>query len=146
MSTAVLDGSTVRKFVEDNEAFNKTMDEKFVELDANQDGVLSRSELRKALESFRLLESEMGMEVSTTPQELNALYDSVFDGFDTDRNNTVDLNEFRSEMKNIMLAIADGLGAAPIQLLLEEGSLLKDAVEFESVKTNWLYMLWGSLQ
>lgn len=136
MSTAVLDGSTVRKFVEDNEAFNKTMDEKFVELDANQDGVLSRSELRKALESFRLLESEMGMEVSTTPQELNALYDSVFDGFDTDRNNTVDLNEFRSEMKNIMLAIADGLGAAPIQLLLEEGSLLKDAVEFESVKTN----------
>lgn len=136
MSTAVLDGSTVRKFVEDNEAFNKTMDEKFVELDANQDGVLSRSELRKALESFGLLESEMGMEVSTTPQELNALYDSVFDGFDTDRNNTVDLNEFRSEMKNIMLAIADGLGAAPIQLLLEEGSLLKDAVEFESVKTN----------
>lgn len=131
-----MDGSTVRKFVEDNEAFNKTMDEKFVELDANQDGVLSRSELRKALESFRLLESEMGMEVSTTPQELNALYDSVFDGFDTDRNNTVDLNEFRSEMKNIMLAIADGLGAAPIQLLLEEGSLLKDAVEFESVKTN----------
>jgi len=136
MSTVVLDGSTVRKFVEANEAFNKTMDEKFVELDANQDGVLSRSELRKALESFRLLESEMGMEVSTTPQELNALYDSVFDGFDTDHNNKVDLNEFRSEMKNIMLAIADGLGAAPIQLLLDEGSLLKDAVEFESAKTN----------
>lgn len=136
MSTVVLDGSTVRKFVEANEAFNKAMDEKFLELDTNQDGVLSRSELRKALESFRLLESEMGMEVSSTAQELNALYDSVFDGFDTDRNNKVDLNEFRSEMKNIMLAIADGLGAAPIQLLLEEGGLLKDAVEFESAKTN----------
>lgn len=136
MSTVVLDGSTVRKFVEANEAFNKAMDEKFLELDTNQDGVLSRSELRKALESFRLLESEMGMEVSSTAQEVNALYDSVFDGFDTDRNNKVDLNEFRSEMKNIMLAIADGLGAAPIQLLLEEGGLLKDAVEFESAKTN----------
>jgi len=141
MSIVVLDGSTVREFVEDKEAFNKTMDEKFVELDANKDGVLCRSELRKALESLRLMESEMGMEVSSTPQELNALYDSVFDGFDTDHNNNVDLNEFRSEMKNIMLAIADGLGAAPIQLLLEEGSLLKDAVEFESAKTHWLYML-----
>jgi len=136
MSIVVLDGSTVRGFVEDEEAFNRTIDEKFVELDANKDGVLSRSELRKALESLRLLESEMGMEVSKTPQQLNALYDSVFDGFDTDRNNKVDLNEFRSEMKNIMLAIADGLGAAPIQLLLEEGSLLKDAVEFESTKTH----------
>lgn len=136
MSVVVLDGSTVRGFVEDEEAFNKTMDEKFVELDANKDGVLSRSELRKALESLRLMESEMGMEVSSTPQELNALYDSVFDGFDTDHSNTVDLKEFRSEMKNIMVAIADGLGAAPIQLILEEGSLLKDAVEFEYAKTN----------
>lgn len=136
MSVVVLDGSTVRGFVEDEEAFNKTMDEKFVELDANKDGVLSRSELRKALESLRLMESEMGMEVSSTPQELNALYDSVFDGFDTDHSNTVDLKEFRSEMKNIMVAIADGLGAAPIQLILEEDSLLKDAVEFEYAKTN----------
>jgi hypothetical protein len=101
MSIVVLDGSTVREFVEDKEAFNKTMDEKFMELDANKDGVLCRSELRKALESLRLMESEMGMEVSSTPQELNAFYDSVFDGFDTDHNNNVEEIIIKKKCRNL---------------------------------------------
>eukprot|EP01018_Ginkgo_biloba_P005156 Gb_13659 [translate_table: standard] len=130
MGVVVLDGSTVRNFVEDEDEFNKTVDHRFALLDVNSDGVLSRSELRKAFESLRLLESHFGMEVQSTPEQLNELYNSVFDRFDTDHNNKVDLNEFRSEMKKIMLAIADGLGVSPIQLVLEEDSLLKEAVDF----------------
>uniref|UniRef100_A0A0D6R4L6 EF-hand domain-containing protein n=1 Tax=Araucaria cunninghamii TaxID=56994 RepID=A0A0D6R4L6_ARACU len=136
MSIEVVDGSTVRDFVVNEAAFNKTIDEKFKAFDVNNDGVLSRCELRKVFESLRLIESHFGMEVQNTPDQLNALYDSVFDGFDTDHNNTVDLEEFRSEMKKIMLAIADGLGAAPIHLVLENDSLLKEAIEFESSKTQ----------
>jgi hypothetical protein len=78
------------------------MDEKFVELDVNKDGVLCFSNLHKTFESLRLMESEMGMEVNNPLQELNALYDSVFDGFNIDHNNKVDLNEFRSEMRTSM--------------------------------------------
>ncbi|KAH9321344.1 hypothetical protein KI387_015983, partial [Taxus chinensis] len=115
MSVEIIDGSTVRDFVTDEAAFNKAIDEKFEILDVNNDGVLSRCELRKAFESLRLLESHLGMEVTKTPEQLNALYDSVFDTFDIDHNEKVDPHEFRSEMKKIMLAIADGLGAAPIQ-------------------------------
>jgi hypothetical protein len=51
MSVVVLDGSTVRSFVADEAAFAR-----FADLDANGDGVLSRAELRRALESFRLLD------------------------------------------------------------------------------------------
>ncbi|RXH70604.1 hypothetical protein DVH24_013350 [Malus domestica] len=32
----------------------------------------------------------------------------------------MDLEEFREEMKKIMLAIADGLGSSPIQMVLED--------------------------
>ncbi|GLJ12384.1 hypothetical protein SUGI_0189880 [Cryptomeria japonica] len=136
MSVVILDGSTVRDFVADEAVFNNTIDEKFKTLDVNDDGVLSRSELRTAFESLRLLESHLGVDVKQTPDQLNALYNSVFDSFDKDHDNNVDLPEFRSEMKKIMLAIADGLGTAPIQLLVDNGSLLKEAVEFESAKTH----------
>eukprot|EP00252_Welwitschia_mirabilis_P018428 TRINITY_DN40975_c0_g1_i1.p1 TRINITY_DN40975_c0_g1~~TRINITY_DN40975_c0_g1_i1.p1 ORF type:complete len:139 (-),score=21.24 TRINITY_DN40975_c0_g1_i1:318-734(-) len=131
MSVVILDGGNVRDFLADEEAFNKTIQQKFKELDVNADGVLSRSELRKALASLRLLESHMGADVAQLPERLNALYDSIFEGFDTDHNNKVDFDEFRAEMKNILNAIADGLGAAPIQLLLDDDSLLKDAAEFQ---------------
>ena len=33
-----------------------------------------------------------------------------------------------------MLAVADGLGLLPLQMILEEGSFLKKAVEWESTK------------
>jgi len=60
------------------------------------------------------------------------LYDSVFEDFDTARNDTVDLLEFRTSLKQILLAIADGLGSAPITMLLEEGSLLGTAADHQT--------------
>lgn len=98
MGVVILDGSTVRSFVEDETEFDKSVDKRFAALDLNSDGVLSRSELRKAFESFRLVESHFGVDVVTAPEELTLLYDSIFEKFDCDRSGTVDLEEFRSEM------------------------------------------------
>ncbi|KAL6000883.1 hypothetical protein ACLOJK_006610 [Asimina triloba] len=136
MGVVILDGSTVRAFVSDEEAFKKSMEERFKALDLNSDGVLSRSELRKAFESFRLLESHFGVDVITPPDQLTALYDSIFQKFDCDNSGTVDLQEFRSEMKNIMLAIADGLGSSPIQMAIEDDNqnFLKQAADLEASK------------
>ncbi|KAG9459846.1 hypothetical protein H6P81_004354 [Aristolochia fimbriata] len=135
MGVIVIDGSTVRHFVDDESEFQKDVDARFAALDLNGDGVLSRSELRKAFESLRLIETHFGVDVVTPPEQLTALYDSIFDKFDCDRSGTVDLEEFRSEMKQIMLAIADGLGSAPIQIAIdEENSLLQKAADLEAQK------------
>lgn len=131
MSVVILDGSTVRDFVEDAEAFTAAMDVRFKEMDLDHDGTLSRPELRTAFERMRLLECTMGVPNAKTPAELNALYDSVFERFDTDHDGTVDLTEFRSQMRDILLAIADGLGASPLQVVIEEGGILEDAVKHE---------------
>ncbi|KAL2933020.1 Calmodulin flagellar [Bienertia sinuspersici] len=139
MGVVIIDGSTVRSFVEDEAEFNKSVEKSFAAFDLNGDGTLSRSELRKAFESMRLIESHYGVDVGgPNPAQLTALYDSIFEGFDLDRNGTVDLEEFKSEMKKIMLAIADGLGECPIQMALEDGSgnLLQNAADFEASKVK----------
>lgn len=120
----LMDGSMVRSFAEDQAAFNLAVDPLFHELDVNADGVLSRSELRPAFERLNLIDLHFGVPDSKTPAELTALYDSVFQDFDTDHNDTVDLNEFRSSLNQILLAIADGLGSAPLTMVVEDGSLL----------------------
>ncbi|KAM7264377.1 hypothetical protein ACFE04_002060 [Oxalis oulophora] len=144
MGVVVIDGSTVREFVSDEEYFKKSVEERFGALDLNHDGVLSRSELRKACESMRLSESSShyGVDVSTptstAPDQLTKLYDSIFKQFDTDNSGTIDLQEFTAEMKKIMLAIADGLGSCPIQMALEDdaNNFLKKAADLEASKSR----------
>uniref|UniRef100_A0A5B7BN25 EF-hand domain-containing protein n=1 Tax=Davidia involucrata TaxID=16924 RepID=A0A5B7BN25_DAVIN len=138
MGVVIIDGSTVRDFVSDEAQFKKSVDERFAALDLNNDGVLSKSELRKAFESFRLLESHFGVDVATPPEELSQLYNSIFEKFDCDNSGTIDLEEFRSEMKKIMLAIADGLGSSPIQMALEDDdqNFLKQAADLEASKIS----------
>ncbi|KAG1342664.1 Recoverin family protein [Cocos nucifera] len=136
MGIVVLDGSTVRAFVGDEAAFQKSVDERFASLDLNGDGVLSRAELRRALETFRLLETHFGVDVVTPPVEVATLYDYIFEQFDCDHSGTVDLEEFRREMRRIMLAIADGLGSSPIQIAIEDDgqSFLQKAADLEAAK------------
>ncbi|XP_021716589.1 uncharacterized protein LOC110684435 [Chenopodium quinoa] len=137
MGVVIIDGTTVRSFVQDEPQFNKSVDKTFATFDLNGDGTLSRSELRKAFESMRLIETHFGVDSGgPTPAQLTTLYDSIFDKFDIDHSGTVDLEEFRSEMKKIMLAIADGLGESPIQMALEGGSenLLQKAANLEATK------------
>ncbi|KAL3832887.1 hypothetical protein ACJIZ3_007623 [Penstemon smallii] len=135
MGVVIIDGSTVSAFVNDEAQFQKSVDEAFVALDVNNDGVLSRSELRRAFESLRLIESHFGVDVVTPPEELTKLYDSIFEQFDCDHSGSVDQREFRDEIKNILLAIADGLGSNPIQMALEDDNgFLKKAADLEASK------------
>ncbi|PIN10357.1 hypothetical protein CDL12_17047 [Handroanthus impetiginosus] len=138
MGVVIIDGSTVRSFVNDEAQFQKSVDEAFAGLDVNKDGVLSRSELRRAFETLRLIETHFGVDVATPPEELTKLYDSIFEKFDCDNSGTVDQMEFRNELKNILLAIADGLGSNPIQMALEDDdkSFLKKAADLEASKVS----------
>nr|XP_043623079.1 uncharacterized protein LOC122594835 [Erigeron canadensis] len=136
MGIIIIDGQTVRSFVNDEVQFNANADEQFKSLDTNKDGVLSGSEMRKAFETTRFLETDFGFDKPTTPEELTKLYDSIFSSFDEDKNGTIDINEFRSEVKKIMLAVADGLGSSPIQVAVDDDdrSFLKKAADYEAAK------------
>ncbi|CAL4923128.1 unnamed protein product [Urochloa decumbens] len=136
MSVVILDGSTVRAFVADESAFAASVDARFAALDANSDGVLSRAELRRALESFRLLDGAGGFgstDPAPLPAEVAALYDAVFEQFDADGSGAVDQDEFRGEMRRIMLAVAEGLGTQPLQVAVDDegGSFLLEAAQHE---------------
>ncbi|EXB75452.1 hypothetical protein L484_002674 [Morus notabilis] len=136
MGVVIIDGTTVRDFANNEEEFNKRVDSQFASLDLNNDGVLSRSELRTAFQSMRLIETHFGLDVATPNDELARLYDTIFDSFDGDRSGAVDPAEFRAEIRNILLAIADGLGSSPIQMILEDDdpSFLKQAADLEASK------------
>ncbi|KAL7589293.1 hypothetical protein Lser_V15G41019 [Lactuca serriola] len=138
MGVIIIDRSTVQAFVNDETQFKTSVDAQFDSLDVNNGGVLSRSEIHKAFESMRLLEAYSGVDTALPPEELTRLYDSVFLSFDEDSNGTVDLEEFRSEMKKTMLAIAVGLGSSSIQMAVEDDdqSFLKKAVDLEAAKIS----------
>ncbi|XP_009365168.2 uncharacterized protein LOC103955029 [Pyrus x bretschneideri] len=138
MSVEVLDGATIVNFVEDEEAFGRSVRDRFARLDANHDGLLSYAEMLKELQSLRVFETHYGIDVKPNPEEIAHVYDSLFVQFDHDSNGAVDLEEFKAETKRMMLAMANGMGFLPVQMVLEEDSLLKKAVEKErsSAKTK----------
>ncbi|XP_059651119.1 uncharacterized protein LOC132298774 [Cornus florida] len=132
MSVEVLDGANIVSFVEDEEAFNGSIHDRFTCLDTDHDGLLSYAELLKELQSLRVFETHFGIDVKTEQDELSRVYTSLFVQFDHDSNGSVDFEEFKAETKQMMLAMANGLGFLPVQMVLEEDSFLKKAVERES--------------
>ncbi|GMN27897.1 hypothetical protein TIFTF001_001840 [Ficus carica] len=136
MTVEVLDATTIVNFVEDEEAFHGSICDRFALLDANHDGLLSYAEMLKELKSLRVFETHFGIDVKPDPGEVAQVYNLLFQLFDHDSNGVVDLEEFEAETKRMMLAMANGMGFLPLQMVLEEDSLLKKAVERESAKVS----------
>uniref|UniRef100_A0A0D9XEZ9 EF-hand domain-containing protein n=1 Tax=Leersia perrieri TaxID=77586 RepID=A0A0D9XEZ9_9ORYZ len=134
MSVEILDSKTILSFVEDEGAFNSSVDGRFAALDTNHDGLLSYAEMANELMSLRVLETHFGVDAAVSADELVAVYRGLFDRFDRDGSGAVDLEEFRAEMKEVLLAVANGLGFLPVQMVVEEGSFLKVAVDRELAK------------
>ncbi|XP_044466884.1 uncharacterized protein LOC123196820 [Mangifera indica] len=134
MSVEVLDGATIISFVEDEDAFSVSVHDRFTNLDKDKDGLLSYAEMMKELKSLRVFETHFGIDEKPDPDETANLYNSLFLKFDHDSNGSVDLEEFKAETKQMMLAMANGIGVLPIQMALEEDSFLRKAVEKETTK------------
>ncbi|KAI8555932.1 hypothetical protein RHMOL_Rhmol05G0214100 [Rhododendron molle] len=131
MSVACLEGPTLTEFVEDVEAFDKCVDEQFNTLDTDDDGELSRSDLETRQGRFSSMEFEL-----QSKEEITSMYDTLFEAFDADGNGMIDREEFRSLMREIVLAKARGIGLSPVLIILQGDSLLMRAVEHGLAKSN----------
>ncbi|KAF7066121.1 hypothetical protein CFC21_072156 [Triticum aestivum] len=96
MSVEILDGRTVQSFVEDEGAFNASVDGRFAALDADHDGLLSYPEMAGEIMSLRVLEKHFGVDEAGAvgPDELAKLYRCLFARFDRDGDGAVDREEF----------------------------------------------------
>uniref|UniRef100_A0A0E0IE03 EF-hand domain-containing protein n=1 Tax=Oryza nivara TaxID=4536 RepID=A0A0E0IE03_ORYNI len=133
MSVEIVDGSTVRSFVDDEAAFNASVDGRFAALDANRDGVLSYADMSGELMALRVLDTHFGVDDGHGGAD-DGLYRGLFARFDRDGDGKVGLHEFRAEMKEVMLVVANGLGFLPVQMVVEDGSFLKVAIDRELAK------------
>ena len=134
MSIEILDGSTILSFVEDDDAFSAAVRRRFAELDADRDGFLSYAEMLRELQSLHVLDlsDDVGIDELVDPAKDAELYRSLFAQFDRDSDGMVGPEEYAAETKEMMLAIARGLGSVPVQMVLEEDGLFKKAVEREA--------------
>ncbi|KAF3321470.1 EF-hand domain pair [Carex littledalei] len=124
-------------FIEDEKAFNTSIETRFASLDSDSDGRLTYAEMEKELMCLSVLGSHFGGmdEPSLSHEEVVQMYQGLFEQFDKDGDGMVDLEEFRGEMKEVMLAVANGLGTiVPVHMVVEEGSFLKRVVERELAK------------
>ncbi|KAI3525442.1 hypothetical protein L1887_04240 [Cichorium endivia] len=123
MSVAFIDGPMITKFVEDSATFEKCIKERFDILDVNKDGVLSRDELQNDVHDLSLVESAL-----QSKEEVDNLYDVLFEKFDTGKKGKLDFKEFSTLMKEVTIAKANGFGNTPVCIILQEDSLLQKVV------------------
>ncbi|GMN33501.1 hypothetical protein TIFTF001_004202 [Ficus carica] len=129
----ILDSTTILNFINDEEAFTAAVRRRFAELDTDKDGVLSYDEMLRELHGLRVLESgDIGDVRKPDPAKDDEVYRSLFLQFDHDSDGVVCLAEYMAETKKMMLAIANGLGFSPVQMILDGDGLLKRAVERET--------------
>lgn len=113
----MVNSSTVMEFIQDTETFNSCIKECFEMLDVDGNGMLSQRELCDGFHRVFSLEYN--------------LYDAIFKRFDEDQNGVIDPMEFRSLVRELMLAMARGFGDLPVLVALEQDSLLMKAAQHE---------------
>ncbi|KAK7385813.1 hypothetical protein VNO78_31700 [Psophocarpus tetragonolobus] len=104
--------------VGDEQGLNVCVRDLFAQLDTDTNGLLSYEEKQR----LRVLENG---DPIWHGDELTCVYESLYVQLDHD------LKEFKEEMKQIMLAMADGLGSLAVQMALQHDSLLMKAVHRE---------------
>ncbi|KAK4254113.1 hypothetical protein QN277_009540 [Acacia crassicarpa] len=133
MSVEIVDAATILNFLEDDEVFDASVRDMFGVLDKDKNGFLSYNEMVNEFKRLRLFEADFGIDMKTEADEVARVYDSLFLQFDHDMDGKINLREFKEETKKMMIAIADGIGFLPLQMILEPDSLILKAIQRENV-------------
>ena len=122
----MVNSSTVMGFIQDTKKFNNCINECFEMLDIDGNVMFSRELLYGGLHKLLSLENNTIQE-----KEINNLYEVIFKRFDKDEKCFIDRMEFESLIRELMLAMARGIGDLPVLVALKEHSLLMKAIQHE---------------
>ncbi|KAL8166633.1 hypothetical protein V2J09_008132 [Rumex salicifolius] len=132
----MIDGPMINRFIEDVDNFRKCADERFHELDAGGDGLLSREDLGRKLSASMGLDHQTSSDLQLHDGKEKNIDDLVFDKFDVDGNGMIDGEEFRPMMTEMLIAMARGIGSMPVVVGVEKDSLLMKAYENELARID----------
>ncbi|KAK7277843.1 hypothetical protein RJT34_22862 [Clitoria ternatea] len=114
MSVAVVNSWTITEFVKDTAKFDSFVKEWFDIIDENRHGKVSCDQICGGFGMIFPSGSE-----------------SMLKRFDEDGKGVLDLKGFKSFMKEVMDAIARGIGGSPVIVALGKDSLLMNAAQHE---------------
>ncbi|CAH2044594.1 unnamed protein product [Thlaspi arvense] len=107
---SVLDGSTLKLFLEDEDDFAMLAENLFTDLDEEDKGKLCKSEIRKAL-------SHMGVEMGVPPLSEFLVLDDIIKKHDADGDEELGQAQFAELLQPVLQEIADVLHEKPITIV-----------------------------
>ncbi|GBG72044.1 hypothetical protein CBR_g10979 [Chara braunii] len=133
----MLDGSQIRKFLDNESAFDAYVDSKFASADVNRNYRVSSAELRVAVET---LGADFGVPPPGSKEAGDRLVQTMFEEYGRPGDDELDRDSFKNALRDVLLGIADGLADDPIVMALLTGdlinSILSDEDEFEVLATS----------
>nr|XP_024376330.1 uncharacterized protein LOC112282653 isoform X2 [Physcomitrium patens] len=130
MAETLMDGRSLKKFVENDQLWSKFVDEKFAKLDKGHTGKLKHSDLEPAISGVG---KALGMPPMGKDPEADHIYSEMFGEF-TRSGEGVTKETFSTVMRDILLGLGDGLEREPIAISRLNGSKLEQwarSPEFE---------------
>eukprot|EP00250_Pteridium_aquilinum_P003232 c13548_g1_i1 orf=233-1315(-) len=119
----VMDGSSIKALVEDDNTFAHYAEDKFCTLDKNHHGKLSKEEL---LPVALAIGSALGLPPKGFSPETDHTYDEVLGEFlHGGKHESVTKEEFTPILRDMLLGVADGLEREPVVLHTLTGSELE---------------------
>lgn len=121
----VLDGSDIVELVGNEKVFDKYVDRKFQQLDRDEDGQLSLTELQPAVADIG---AALGLPAQGTNPDSDHIYSEVLNEFTHGNQETVSKAEFKEVLSDILLGMAAGLKRDPIVILRMDGEDLSEFI------------------
>ncbi|KFK30475.1 hypothetical protein AALP_AA7G265800 [Arabis alpina] len=121
----VLDGSDIVELVENEKVFDKFVEQKFQQLDQDEDGKLSVKELQPAVADIG---AALGLPAQGTSPDSDHIYSEVLNEFTHGSQGKVSKTEFKEVLSDILLGMAAGLKRDPIVILRMDGEDLSEFV------------------
>ncbi|EOA16848.1 hypothetical protein CARUB_v10005071mg [Capsella rubella] len=129
----VLDGSDIVELVENERVFDKFVEQKFQQLDQDEDGKLSVTELQPAVADIG---AALGLPAQGTSPDSDHIYSEVLNEFTHGSQEKVSKTEFKEVLSDILLGMAAGLKRDPIVILRMDGEDLSEFVHGPGYETE----------
>ncbi|XP_051132983.1 uncharacterized protein LOC127252722 isoform X2 [Andrographis paniculata] len=123
-SATVMDGSDLKKLVENDNVLTNFVDHKFQELDADRDGQLSVKELQPAVADIG---AALGLPPKGNSSEADHIYTEVLNEFtENGKERKTSKSKFKEVLSDILLGMASGLERDPVVILRMDGDDLHE--------------------